>query len=125
MNSDFWKDPGHKEQFGAVCINTIPRYYKFKNRLDLTISDTTFVQMKRAGELNKELRSTMYCLGRYTMLGNFSQVEKCKTVEMLEDIVTKGHIKQCKFTDFHTEFCIVSSFSFLPHPLIFYRNNLQ
>ena len=39
-NSDFWKDPGRQEPFGAVCINTIAKRYKFLNGLELANSSS-------------------------------------------------------------------------------------
>ena len=48
-NSDFWKDPGRQEPFGAVCINTVAKRYKFLNGLELAVSDTTLDEMVRHG----------------------------------------------------------------------------
>ena len=63
LNSDFWKDPGRMEPFGAVCINTIAKRYIFKNGLEMAISDTTFNEMAKNGEIGLHLRSTTVCLG--------------------------------------------------------------
>ena len=79
-NSDFWKDSGRDDQFGACCISTIGRLYKFKNGLELAISKTTMEHMISAKEIDGTLRSSTHKLARFTMLGNFSRVVESKTI---------------------------------------------
>ena len=69
------------DPFGAVCINTITRRYKFKNGLDLPVSETTLNQMKKSGEIHLHVRLTTPLLGRCTFLSNFACVEGKKTAE--------------------------------------------
>lgn len=92
-NSDFWKDPGRQEPFGAVCINTITNHYKFNNGLELAISDTTLKEMMKNGEADLLLRSTTPVLGRTTFLGNFQRVEGIKSAEKLAEFCMDAHTR--------------------------------
>ena len=89
-NSDFWKDEGRDDQFGAVCINATAKKYVFKNKLELAISNTTYKRMETKKETGV-LRSTTPCLGRLTMLANFECVDQSKTAEVLSDFVKGSH----------------------------------
>ena len=91
-NSDFWKDPGRLEPFGAVCISTIAKRYKFKNGLELAISDTMFNEIKN-GDIELYLRLTEPLLGRTTFLADFARVDGKKTAEKLADFVIAAHTK--------------------------------
>ena len=92
-NSDFWKDPGRMEPFGAVCINTIAKRYIFKNGLEMAISDTTFNEMAKHGEIGLHLRSTNPLFGRTTFLGDFARVDGKKTAEKLAEFIIASHTK--------------------------------
>ena len=50
-NFNFLKDRGRTGPFSTVYINTIATCYKFKNGLDLAISDATLKQMIKRGKI--------------------------------------------------------------------------
>ena len=81
------------EPFGAVCINTIAKRYIFKNGLEMAISDTTFNEMAKNGEIGLHLRSTNLLFGRTIFLGDFARVDGKKTAEKLAEFIIASHIK--------------------------------
>ena len=92
-NSDFWKDPGRQEPFGAVCINIVAKHCTFLKGLELAITDTTLNEMIRHGGAEVELRSLGPSLGRTTFFGNFQWVEEIKSAERLTEFSIDAHIR--------------------------------